>query len=557
MPFPKPTSPIYSLLRQTAPPFKSVALLLVLLLFENLSALVSPWLAGKFSEALLHGGATPTTNYKQLLLVWLLLLLMQSLLGYYNRIVSGKNSERMIADLRSLLYAHLQSLPIGYFHNRKHGQTLSLLSYDTSIIGSFVSGTLISLIPHCVTALGALVCMFLISPSLAALTALLLPLFVVITKLLGRKTRPLSRELMQRYENLHSIAEENLSSIPLIKSFTREPIELERFRQGNEELFLASHHYHKVQSQLAPITGFLSGAMIILFLLLAGDRLLAGSLTTGQLISLFLYGLLLTRPISSMAAVYGQGQRALTSMHRLAEALSENPERHHSGQPLPPVRGEITFCDLAFAYPGRNPLFSSLNLTIPAGQTIAITGRNGSGKSTLVHLLIRLFTPDQGQILIDNINIQSVSLASLRAQIGLVQQSVLLRNSTVRDNLLFGKADATEAELIQAARAAHAYDFITALPEGFDTIIGDRGVKLSGGQKQRLSLARALLKNPPILILDEATAMFDPEGESSFIRDNLQTLGEKTVLIITHRPATLALADRIYTLDQGHLVPRK
>jgi ATP-binding cassette, subfamily B, bacterial len=429
-----------------------------------------------------------------LLLVWLLLLLVQSLLGNCNRIVSCKNSERMIADLRNLLYAHLQSLPIGYFHNRKYGQTLSLLSYDTSIIGSFVSGTLIGIIPHCVTALGALVCMFLISPSLAALTALLLPLFVVITKVFRRKTRPLSRELMQRYEHLHSIAEENLSSIPLIKSFTREPIELEHFRQGNEELFLASHHYHKEQSQLAPITGFLSGAMIILFLLLAGDRLLAGSLTTGQLISLFLYGLLLTRPFSTMAGVYGQGQRALTSMQRLAEPLSENPERHHSGQPLPPVRGDITFCDLAFAYPDRDPLFSSLNLTIPAGQTIAITGRNGSGKSTLVHLLIRLLTPDQGQVLIDSINIQSVSLASLRAQIGLLQQSVLLRNSTVRDILLFGKADAIEAELVQAARAAHAYDFIAALPEGFDTIIGDRGVKLSGGQKQRLSLARTLKK---------------------------------------------------------------
>ena len=551
--FQKPASPLYALIRQTAPPIGALAMLLALLLVENLLALASPWLAGRFSEALLQGGAASAANYKQLLLWWLLLLLGQSLIGYGNRIVSGKNSERMIADLRRLLYAHLQSLPIGFFHDRKHGKTLSLLSYDTSIIGAFFSTTLIGLIPLCITALGALVCMVLISPSLAALTALLLPLFIVITKILGRKTRPLSRELMQRYENLHSIAEENLSSIPLIKSFTREADELKRFHHGNEELFAASTAYHKAQSQLAPITGFLSGAMIILFLLLAGDLWLAGSLTTGQLISLFLYGLLLTRPLSSMAAVYGQSQRALTSMRRLAEVLAAPPERHEFGRQLPKVLGEITFAGVDFTYPGRTPLFTSLDLHIEPGQTIAITGSNGSGKSTLVHLLLRLFTPDHGRIAIDGIDIASVSLQSLRKQIGLVQQSVLLRNSTVRDNLLFGKADASEGELIRAAKAAHAHEFIAALPEGFDTIIGDRGVKLSGGQKQRLSLARALLKDPPILILDEATAMFDPAGESNFIRDNLQSLGEKTVLIITHRPATLALADRIYRLENGSL----
>ncbi len=546
-----------SLLRQTAPPLRAVALLLALLLLENLTALLSPWLAGRFSETLLSGGTSAPIGYKQLLLLWLALLFFQALVSYCNRIVSAKNSERMVADLRQLLYAHLQALPISFFHQRKHGQNLSLLSYDTSIIGTFVSNTLISLLPHCLTALGALVCMMLISPGLAALCALLIPLFIVLTKVLGRTTRPLSRELMQRYENLHSIAEENLSSIPLIKSFTRETDELERFRLGNEELFTASTEYNKAQSQLAPITGFLSGAMIILFLLLAGDRLLAGSLTTGQLISLFLYGLLLTRPLSSMAAVYGQSQRALTSIRRLADVLGESPEQHDLGRPLPKVQGEINFDGVGFAYPGRSPLFTSLNLTIEAGQTIAITGLNGSGKSTLVHLLLRLFTPDHGRISIDTIDIATVSLESLRKQIGLVQQSVLLRNSTVRDNLLFGKADASEAELIRAAQAAHAYEFIVALPEGFETIIGDRGVKLSGGQKQRLSLARALLKDPPILILDEATAMFDPEGESSFIRDNLQALGEKTVLIITHRPATLALADHIYTLDKGHLVLQK
>ena len=544
---------VAGLLRQTTPPVKSLLLLLALITGENLAAILSPWMAGRFSQILLQGNSIAATGYKEILLLWLAVLVVQSLLAYCSRIVSTKNSERMVADLRQVLYAHLQSLPISYFHARRHGETLSLLSYDTSLLGTFISSTLVGLFPHCATATGALLCMTVISPPLAALSLLLVPLFIFITRRLGRKARSLSHTLMQQYENLHSIAEENLSPIPLIKTFAREPQELERFCEGNEKLYSASVDYQKMQAKLAPSISLLSGALIIFFLLLTGDRVLAGTLSPGELISLLLYGLLLTRPISSLASVYGQGQRAVTSMHRLTATLSERAERHDIGKNLPALKGAITFTDVAFSYPGRPPLFSSLNLRIDPGETIAITGPNGSGKSTLVHLLIRLFTPDSGRILLDGIDIEDISLHSLRSQIGLVQQSVLLRNATVAENLLLGKPQATSAELERATRAAHAYEFISALPQGFSTLIGDRGVKLSGGQRQRLALARSLLKDPPILILDEATAMFDPEGESDFVRDNLLALREKTVLIITHRPATLALANRVYLLDQGTL----
>ncbi|MDK9709529.1 MAG: ABC transporter ATP-binding protein/permease [Desulforhopalus sp.] len=543
------------LLRQTTPPIKTIVVLVGLMLLENLLSLLSPWLAGQFSEVLLHGSAKISFDYQQILLFWLLLILVQAILGYYSRTISVIASERMVIKLRNNLFSHLQALPITFFHERKHGQVLSLLSYDTTIISTFVNSTLLGLIPLFVAAIGAIFCMYLINPLIACLSTLLIPIFVLITKILSRKIRPLSVDLMRQYGATFSIAEENLSTLPLVKSFSREKVETQRFLNSNAEFLATSEKYIKAQAQLAPITRFMASAIIIVFLLLAGDRFLSGSINTGNLVSLMLYGLLLTRPISALAEAYGQTQRALAAAARIGEVFAQQKEKYLAAKVLPPVKGKITFTDVSFGYPGRDPLFAGLNLKIQPGETIAITGKNGAGKSTIVHLLIRFFIPLQGSIRIDDCDISDVTLDSLRSQIGLVQQNVLLRNSSVRENLLFGKHSVEMTDIIKAAKAAHAYEFISSLPAGFDTIIGDQGVKLSGGQKQRLSLARALLKNPPILVLDEATAMFDPEGEADFIRDNISTLQGRTVIIITHRPATLALADRIYELKDGALSP--
>jgi len=262
---------------------------------------------------------------------------------------------------------------------------------------------------------------------------------------------------------------------------------------------------------------------------------------------------LLTQPVSQLAGVYGQVQSARGSAMRLMEVLSESAEPDSGSRQLDRVRGEIAFESVGFAYPGRPPVFSALDFRIRAGETVAITGPNGAGKSTLTHLLMRFIDPGTGRVTLDGMDLRELSLRHLRGHIGLVSQNVLLFNASVTHNIGYGRYAASREQIEQAARAAHAHEFISRLPQGYDTVIGDEGIRLSGGQKQRIALARALLKDPAILILDEATAMFDPEGERGFIAECHELLNSRTVIIISHRPASLALADRVLRLEQGEL----
>jgi ATP-binding cassette, subfamily B, bacterial len=460
----------------------------------------------------------------------------------------------MLVQLRVRLYDHLQSLPLSYFHDNKHGNTLALLTNDCTIISSFISSTAVSVLPHLLVVAGSLSCICIINPVVALLTGLLIPLFYLTIKLLGRNIRPISNKLLTQYAATFALAEENLATLPIIKSFTREQLESNRFEVSNHRLYDLSISYLRAHARLAPVVRFLFFIIILIILWVIGDDIAAGKLSAGQVVSMMFYGMLLTQPVSSLANTYGSIQRAVSAGERLLAVFNTQNESYSDGIALPEIQSRIVFEHITFSYPGREPILRDLNLTVSAGETVAITGENGAGKSTLAHLLMRFALPLHGVITIDGVDIQTVSLDSLRSHIGLVQQHVLLQNSSVADNILFGKADATKEEITAAAQAAHALEFIENLPQGFETLIGDQGIKLSGGQKQRLSLARALLKNPAILILDEATAMFDPEGEKAFIVQNKELLHCRTVILITHRPASLALADRILRLEHGSLV---
>ncbi len=534
-------------------PYKGTLLIaMILMLGGSALSLANPWLAGRFTESLLSESVHINYSYRQILLLWLAVLAVQGLLTFGNRYLIGNTGEAILSQLRVRIYDHLQALPLDYFHSRKRGEVLTILTNDADIISNFVIGTLVGLLPQVLTLFGALFFIYMVDPFFAFMIGTLVPVFFLMTKILGRNIYPITKAMIDGYAATFSIVEENLQLLPIIKSFNRETIESERFQKSNLHLLNLTRRYLRIQSMLSPLIHFMAAASILLLLWVGSDRFESGQLGIDQLVSLLLYGMLLTRPVSGLADVYGQVQRTRGAAERLIEVLAIEVESADSGEAiLPKVKGEIEFSDITFAYHERENILQGLNLKILAGETVAITGKNGAGKSTLAYLLQRFADPKRGKILIDGTDISTVSLSSLRQQIGVVSQQVLLLNGTVRENILFGRYDANEQAIEDAARAAHATNFIKELPQGFDTLIGDQGVKLSGGQKQRLALARAILKDAPILVLDEATAMFDPDGEKSFIEECHELLHQRTVILITHRQASLALADRILKLENG------
>ncbi len=472
--------------------------------------------------------------------------------GYLLHFVGG----RIVADLRLQLYAHLLDQPLIFFDERRSGDLLSRLSADTTVVQGVLSDDLLTLFQNGITIVGVAVIILLLDWRLALLTMAVAPLVAGLGMIVGRRTRRLSHQAQEQLGEAASVLEETLTAMRVVKAFVRERFEMARYQTAVEQSFRSELAANRLQSifQSAMMTAVFAAFAAVLWF--GGREVLAGRLTPGGLISFLFYLTILMGPLQSLSGIYTSFQRAAGGAARVFEVLDTPPAivDAPAAATLPSPRGLVEVRDLWFHYVPEAPVLRGVSLIARPGETVAIVGPSGAGKTTLVSLLPRFYEATGGEILVDGHPITSVTMESLRRAMAIVPQEATLFGGTIRQNIAYGRADAGDHEIERAARVANAHDFIRALPHGYDSVIGDRGVKLSGGQRQRVAIARAVLKDPCILLLDEATSSLDNESEA-LVQEALERLMRgRTTFVIAHRLSTIVNADRIVVLNDGQVV---
>ncbi len=548
----------FTFLKDRARPFlPELALISGLSLLSAMASLAIPWLAGSFLAGVLGDTVIDLRATVLLLLAALVALAIVSILV---SILSELASGRILSGLRRETHDHLMALPITFHDQNRSGELLSLMTYETGQLSGFLTRTLANVPSMVMTAGGAIILLFLLDPVMTLVVPVLIIIFLLAMKLIGRRLRILARRARNADVRLVWLGSDDLEMLPAIKAFATEDARQSEYHVAAEDSRKLSLQRTRIYAFIAPVVSLVAGLAAIGILLIGSEQIAEGTRTPGELFSFLLYAALLTRPASGLADTYGAFQMARGTLARL-EAVFAKPAEPGYAAPgvIERAAGAIAFENISFAYPGRPQVLEGANLAIAAGEVVALTGANGIGKSTLVRLLLRYYDPQAGRITLDGADIATLQVQALRRQFGYVPQRPLLLNGTIRENIIFGADNRDAASVERAAQMAQAWDFAQRLPQGLDTMIGDDGVRLSGGQQQRIALARALYRDPPIYIFDEATSMYDLEGEAAFVESCVTLLKGRTVIIITHRPASLALADRIINLaewEQGKLTAK-
>lgn len=542
------------LLRYLRPYIPQTAMAIACMLLATSASLYVPWIVRDVIDGVLVN--------KDILLLNAItagILLVFALRGFF---VYGQNylmsyvSQKVVIDLRESLFRHFQRLSISYFDRSRTGKVLSYMTNDVGALQGALAQNVIELSTESITLVGSLVAMFYLHWQLALLTLITVPLVAQAMNLFGKKLRKASGTMQQRAAEITSVLQEMIVSIRLIRLFVREDYEIGRFIRENENNFSAQMKAAQLSATLTPVIEFLAAIGVTVIIWYGGREVINGNLTSGSLIAFLVYTVNITNPVKRLGNVYGSIQRAVAAAERVFEVLDTLPEIQDDfdAKELPVVKGQVEFENVTFEYRSAEPALCNLSIKVPPGQVLAIVGPSGAGKSTIANLLPRFYDPQQGRIKIDGRDIRHVTVRSLREQIAMVPQDTILFSASIYENILYGRLDASAAEVTAAAYSANAHDFILQMPLGYDTQIGERGCQLSGGQRQRIAIARAILKDPRILILDEATSALDAESER-VVQDALDKLMVgRTTFMVAHRLSTIQRADKILVMDKGRLV---
>ena len=543
----------HNILKYAKPYIKSLIFAFLCLALTSLINLVLPLIVRNMINAVI----VLKNNEMLDSLAWDLIIIigLQAAFAVTHNYIFGFVGHRMTTDFRIEFFSHIQSLSLRVFQERRVGEILSRMSNDISVIQNALVTIPVALLRQSITLLGALAIILYLNWKLTGLILLILPPLMIFARVFGRRLKGFSEKLQDQVAQAVVVLEEVMSSIKIVKSFTREPYERNRFQEKIETAFERAVDKLKISAFFGPfILGltFLVSALLIWY---GGYQVMQGATTPGELAAFFLYALIIAGPIGTFVRLYTQIQEARGAIQRVYEILDTEPIVQNPENPvsLENITGSIQFENVSFGYQDTG-VIHDVSFDVLPGQTVALVGPSGAGKSTIIKLLLRFFDPNSGTIRLDGHDIRTLDRKSFLSQIGLVPQETLLFGGTVRENILYGKLDATEAELEEAAQKANAHEFITNMEKGYDTIVGEKGTKLSGGERQRIAIARAILKDPKILVLDEATSSLDNRSES-LIKEGLETLmAHRTTFIVAHRLSTIHKADQIIVLDKGCIV---